>query len=394
MAGRPAEPIARSHQLQCRQRGIGHAVPPMRRQPAVRVVDQGQPQQRGFDRAGRTERMAGHRLGGTGQHVGPEHGMDGTRLHRVVVSGTGPMQVQIVDLRWRKAGARQGLPHRLLGTLAFRLGRGDMVGIRALAPARQPDRSGFERQHEQRGALTQIDAGAVSGEWVGARGGHRFQRTESADGERAQRIGSACDHGIGDAGVQQPCRGRQRLRTGRAGGRQRIGGAARAKLRGDKGRRRTELLLGVVECVRPAALCQARAHGVPALADAGGAGAKDHGDAPRAEAARHGLGLRPDLRQCLQQHRVAMGPLRRGHICRKRRRRWQAADMHWPAGREAIGHLASVWSVVTPQRGADIAAAVAECAQHAHRVQINRWRCMPGHHCDVSPPASVRIVSA
>ena len=69
----------------------------------------------------------------------PVHGtLYHMRLHGVVQARGGPMEVQISHVGWRKACAPQRLAHRVLGADTFRVGRADVIGIGALAPAGQP----------------------------------------------------------------------------------------------------------------------------------------------------------------------------------------------------------------------------------------------------------------
>ncbi|MNS83948.1 hypothetical protein D3C72_1177560 [compost metagenome] len=361
----------------------------MGRQAPTRVVGQGQHHQRGFHGAGGAQRVPGLRLGRADRHVEPEQVCHGARLHCVVLLGGRAVQVQIVDVGRLHAGARHGLLHGGAGAGASRVRRGHMVRIGRLAPAGQPYRAGLARHQEQRRTLAQVDAVAMGGQRIAPLRADRVERAEAGDRERAQRVHPTGDGHVGHALLQQPRGGGQRLRARRTCRGDRIGRSGRAQRQCEVLRGRAQLLLAVMEGIRPGAGGVPRAHGQFAVTDARGAGAEHDGHAGRAHAGDGGFHSGAQRNQrAVQQRVVAAAQCGReaGRQVGGRHRLAHGTEVQRRAGCVAVCNFAARRAIRAPQRSAHGVVAAAQCADDIHRVQENR-------HGRAPSPCSVRMVS-
>src|SRR5918995_538986 len=103
---RPAKSATWFHHIERRQGRIGYAIPEMRRESAVTVIIlHRQPAQSGFDRPSRAQRMSGQWFSRTHGNPIAEELVDHPRFHSVVLQGSSPMKVDIVDRLGRNSSA-------------------------------------------------------------------------------------------------------------------------------------------------------------------------------------------------------------------------------------------------------------------------------------------------
>ena len=239
--------------------------------------------------------------------------MHHARFHRIVLQGRGAVQVDIVDLAGRHAGACQCLLDRQPRASAGRIGRRHMMAVRRFAPAAQGDRSGtvlgLQAHQKQRRALADIDAVAIGAERIAWRGADRLKCAESGYREGAQRIDAAGQDCIAHPHLQQASRARHRFGARRASAGVDIGRSANAELRRQHRCWRAQFLLAVMELHRQGAVRHIFPHRGFTLGNAGGAGAEHDADACRAMASDRGIDRRPDLFQGGQRQLVVAAAL-------------------------------------------------------------------------------------
>ncbi|MDT4827506.1 hypothetical protein FQZ97_608550 [compost metagenome] len=147
-------------------------------------------------------------------------------FHGVVMDRAGAVQIDPADLAGVDAGRFQGGEHGLARAGSGGLGRRHVPGVGTGAAAEKCDGAGVGRfafHQEQNAGLPDIDAAPVGRERQAERVVYRFQRGEAVDGEAAEGVRAAADHGVAKVQFEQAAGRQQRAGAGGAGRRQGIG---------------------------------------------------------------------------------------------------------------------------------------------------------------------------
>ena len=196
------------------------------------------------------------------------------------------------------------------------------VAARAVAQERQGVAVVFAGHHEHGGGFADVDAVAVARKRVGNAVGQHFQRGETVDGERRERVHAAAQHRVAHAQPQQPRRADERPRAGRAGGGHAVARAPQAVCRrGEIGGRGKQLRLLFERNVRPAAAIGNVLEQRDIFVCAAHRCADYHADSVRAVAAEDCLNLRLDLRQSVPQQLIVAAAVFGGQMVGERAQR-------------------------------------------------------------------------
>ncbi len=295
------EALAGAGQAQGRELRVRLPVPDVGRNEAAR---DGQPAEGQLGRAGCTERVARERLGAAGTDAVREDACHREAFHLVVLGRGGGMQVQVADSGGRQPCVRERGPHRQFGAEAFRMGRGDVVGVAGLPDAQEFDRGRLAGHEEQRCAFPDVDAAAVAAHGVADIGRGGFERGEAIHRQAAEGVHAAHEHRVAQAVAQQPACAGEGLGARCAGRRDGKGRTAEAQAACEEGPGHADFLLRVGVAAGQAGMGAVVGQGRFALGHARRAGAQHHADA-RSAVAGHGLvHRRGDLRERLQQQPV------------------------------------------------------------------------------------------
>ncbi|MNF75930.1 hypothetical protein D3C84_580230 [compost metagenome] len=293
--------------------------------------------------------------------------------------GRGAVQVQVADLLRLQPGLVQSLAHRLLGTPAGRLRRGNVVRIGAGAAAQQGDRlavSGLFAHQEQHRRFADIDAVAVQRKRVAAFAGHRLQRGKTVEGQLAQRVDATAQHHIAHPQIEQAPGAHQRAGAGGARGGNHIGGAAQLQPLGEEICRCAELLLLIVIRVWKALIADVVGQPLTGFVDARRAGAQHHADAMAAVSLDRVIDVLANLQGGFKQQLIVAAALP-AQLGRDRRQLAAHRAHRQRSLRHPAGLAAHAGAIAGKQVAGDFLLAAPQRADHPEGVQVGRHGVSP-----------------